>query len=399
MAIGDGAVAEIINLQNAAAALNPVKFEMAAAQEFVAKQNWVGLETYLSEFLTKVQGDKFYHHPGLFRSLYQAQISSLIVAKQFDEARDVLRNKVSPLVAHREDLYAPLDLEYRVQVLEACVWKCLPPSARDVEDMNVVLSDYMMLYFPTSLQNDEVKRTNSISDFLVTLNDGKGIRHRCLACHQVMPAPVTSSSIVSHIKDIEEDDSCPKVTEWMREYLAHHVRIEKETDSTASSSWTYCMSRKRKAPLSPPPTAPNLKQQSDVIRLGLVIPIYGELTIVNMKALKALYDPDKSQYAGKPEAREIQNRQEKLISELRKELILIDTPDSSSAYMSIKALRNLSDDLLPLIKYMPADVSELLLEQDKKITELRRSFMLAAAGRHPPTAPDDDHGTSSTDSC
>ncbi|CAL5034460.1 unnamed protein product [Urochloa decumbens] len=235
MAIGEGAVAEI--LQNAASAVNTVKFEMTAAQEFVAKQNWpVGLEGYLSEFLTKVQGDKFYHHPGLFRSLYQAHISSLIGAKQFDEAQDLFDDKVSPLVAHREDLYAPLDLEYRVQVLEDCVWK------------------------------------------------------------------------------------------W------------------------------------------------------------------------ALYDLDKSQSAAKPEAREILVGQEKQIGELRKALILSDPPDSSLAYMSVQALRNLSDDLLPLLKYMPAYVSELLLEQDKKITELRRSLMLAAAGRHRPTAPD-DHGTSSTDSC
>ncbi|KAF8755330.1 hypothetical protein HU200_011354 [Digitaria exilis] len=45
----------------------------------------------------------------------------------------------------------PFDLEVRVQMLQNCVNDCsLPPSADEVEDMNVVLSDYLMLYFPTS---------------------------------------------------------------------------------------------------------------------------------------------------------------------------------------------------------------------------------------------------------
>jgi hypothetical protein len=85
---------------------------MTAAQEFVANQNWGGLETYLSEFLTEVQGDKFHPHPGLFCSLHQAQISSLIV-----EAEAVFEEKVRPLNAHMEALYAPFDLELRVDVL------------------------------------------------------------------------------------------------------------------------------------------------------------------------------------------------------------------------------------------------------------------------------------------
>ena len=62
---------------------------------------------------------------------------------------------------------------------------------------------------------------------------------------------------------------------------------------------------------------------------------------------------------------------------------------SPVAFMKIKTLGNLSDDLLPLLKRLP-NVSQLLLDQDKKVTELRRCFMAAAAaGCLPPTAPAD----------
>jgi hypothetical protein len=96
---------------------------MTAAQEFIANQNWDGLETYLSEFLTEVQGDKFHPHPGLYCSLYQAQISSLIGEKKFVEAEAVFEAQISPLVAHMEALCAPFDLELRVDVLWDCVTK------------------------------------------------------------------------------------------------------------------------------------------------------------------------------------------------------------------------------------------------------------------------------------
>ena len=63
---------------------------------------------------------------------------------------------------------------------------------------------------------------------------------------------------------------------------------------------------------------------------------------------------------------------------------------SPVAFMKIKTLGNLSDDLLPLLKSLP-NVSQLLLDQDKKVTELRRCFMAAAAaaGCLPPTVPAD----------
>jgi len=96
-------------------------FQVTAAEAFLVNQNWDGLETYLTEFLTEVQGNKFYLHPGLFCSLYQAQISHLIEENKFVEAQDVFRNKVRPLVDHRDDLYAPHDLEFRVDILRDCV--------------------------------------------------------------------------------------------------------------------------------------------------------------------------------------------------------------------------------------------------------------------------------------
>lgn len=102
--------------------VSSVMFQVTAAEGFLVNQNWEGLETYyLTEFLTKVQGDKFYHHPGLFCSLYQAQISHLIEERQFVKAHVVFRDKVGPLVDHWEDLYAPHDLEFRVDILQDCV--------------------------------------------------------------------------------------------------------------------------------------------------------------------------------------------------------------------------------------------------------------------------------------
>ncbi|CAL4972631.1 unnamed protein product [Urochloa decumbens] len=368
----------VFNFQSAASALNIV----AAAEVFVAKQNWDDLETCLAEFLTKVQGDKFYPHPGLFCSLYQAQISYLIGKHQFTEARAILDGKVKPLLDKDNDvMYKPFDLEARVEMLRNCVNHCLPLPADEVEDMNVVISDYLMLYFPTSLQI-EASRKNSISDFLKTFNDERGKRHRCLACQWVMSASATSISIVSHIRHLKQVNRCRRVTKWMLEYLAN-IEGEEEIgiqDLVAGSSGTQ--SRKRKAPLSSLPTEPD--ERSVVIPARLALRIWGDLCTSNMLALSAL-DDDESQSA--VEAKEILFRQEELIvdlknlffSSMRKHLAL----GSPLAFLKVNALLNLSNDLFTLLKNLP-DVSKLLLQQDDKVAELRRCFMVAAAER--PTA-------------
>jgi hypothetical protein len=54
---------------------------VAASQLFVVNQKWDELETYLAEFLTKFQCEKFYPHPGIFCCLYQAQISAISLRK------------------------------------------------------------------------------------------------------------------------------------------------------------------------------------------------------------------------------------------------------------------------------------------------------------------------------
>lgn len=95
---------------------------MTAARAFVAIQNWDGLESYLNEFLTEVQGGKFYHHPGLFCSLFQAHISYLIGEGKFVVARFVFNDKVKPLLDEDcDDLYKPFDLEAREEMLQNCV--------------------------------------------------------------------------------------------------------------------------------------------------------------------------------------------------------------------------------------------------------------------------------------
>ncbi|KAK8454245.1 hypothetical protein SEVIR_5G422800v4 [Setaria viridis] len=382
MSIDDEAISGV-NPRSAAAAQNIV----AACQLFVAKQNWDGLETYLAEFLNKVQGDKFYPHPGLFCSLYQAHISYLIGKNHFVEAQAVFDGKVKPLLdQEKDDMYKPFDLEARVQMLRNCVYNCLPLAAADDEDMNVVLADYLMLYFPTSLQND-AKRTNSISDFLVTFNDKKGKRHRCLACQWVMSA--SARSIEYHIKHSKQINCCRRVTKWMLEYLAD-VMNEKEIsiqDMTAASSGIQL--RKRKAPFSPRSTVLDLDQQFPIPGKH-AFEIWKDLNASNMLALYALMK-GKSKSTAAAKAKEILFCQEKLINELKR-LFLSPTdkhvPLGSLAFMKIKALLNLSDDLLPLLKNLP-DASELLLDQDKKVTELRRCFMVAAAERLPPTTPVD----------
>nr|XP_034596196.1 uncharacterized protein LOC117857568 isoform X1 [Setaria viridis] len=255
-------------------------------------------------------------------------------------------------------------------MLQNCVDNCLPPPADEIEDMNIVISDYLMLYFPTSLQS-EVNRTNSISDFVTTFNDEKGKRHRCLACQWVMPASATSQSLVYHIKHLKQVNRCRRVTKWMLEYLNGEKEICIQ-DMTASSG---TQSRKRKAPLSPPLTVSDLDQQPVVIPEELVFKIWVDLFGANMKALFAL---KKSTAAAK--AKEILIRQDELTIEL-KILFFMDEHvplGSPLAFMKIKTLLDLSDDLLPLLKNLP-DVSELLLDQGKEATELRRCFIVAAA--------------------
>ncbi|CAO1942700.1 unnamed protein product [Urochloa humidicola] len=372
---------------------------VTAAEMFIAKQNWDELETHLAEFLTKVQGDKFYPHPGLFCSLYQAQISYLMGKFRFNEARAVFNGKVKPLLDKgKDDMYKPFDLELRVGMLGDWLNNCLPLPADEHEDMNVVLSDYLTLYFPTSLQPG-VKRTNSVSDFLMTFNDEKGKQHRCLACQWVMPASGTSRSTVYHIKHTNQVTPCRRVTKWMLQYIAS-VTSEKEIgiqDMTAASLGTQ--SRKRKAPSSPPLTASDLDQQfsfpvEDAFRIWI------DLNASNMLALYTLKH-SKSQSTAAAKAREILFRQEKVITELKR--LFMSCMDknipmgSSRAFMKIKTLLSLSDDLFALLKSLPDDISKILLDQDKKITELRRCFMVAIAERLPPSAPVDDMSPS-TDS-
>ncbi|KAF8664921.1 hypothetical protein HU200_054239 [Digitaria exilis] len=370
--------------------VSSVKFQITAAQAIVAIQNWAGLEFYLNEFLTEVQGEKFFPHPGLFCSLFQAHISYLIGEGKFVEARCVFDDKVKPLLDEdNDDLYKPFDLEVRVQMLQNCVNDCLPPSADEVEDMNVVLSDYLMLYFPTSLQSD-ANRTNSVSAFLTTFCDEKGKRHRCLACQRDM-SEATSSSLVHHIKH-----RCRRVAKWMLEYLAY-VDGEKEIDIhdlTAGSSGSQ--SRKRKAPLSPMHAVP--EQKSVVIPVTHALKIWNDLSSTNMLALFALMN-DESQSAA--EAKKILFHHEEFGLELKSlflSSLLKGVPlGSPLAFLKIKTLLNLSDDLFTLLKNLP-DVSKLLLEQDKKANELRRCFMVAAAKCRPPTALDVMSGTGSSES-
>ncbi|CAL4946137.1 unnamed protein product [Urochloa decumbens] len=375
-----------VDLQSAAAA--PALNIVAAAEVFVAKQNWDELETYLVEFLTKVQGDKFYPHPGLFCSLYQAQMSHLIGKHQFTEARAVFDGKVKPLLDKgKDDMYKPFDLEARVEMLQNWINHCLPLPADEVEDINVVLSDYLMLYFPTSLQR-EANRKKSVSDFLMTFTDKKGKRHRCLACQWEMSASATSRSVVSHIKHSKQANHCRRVTKWMLEYLAN-VEGEEEIgiqDLAAGSSGNQ--SRKRKAPLSSLPTVSD--ERSVVIPVGLALRTWSDLCTSNMLALSAL-DADESQSA--VEAKEILFRQEELIVDLknlfsnsmRKHRAL----GSPLAFLKVKAILSLSDDLFTLLKNLP-DVSKLLSRQDEKVAELRRCFMVAAAAEClPPTASTD----------
>ncbi|CAO1942699.1 unnamed protein product [Urochloa humidicola] len=378
-----------VNLQSAAAALNIV-----AAQLFVVNQNWDGLEAYLAQFLTEVQGDKFYSHPGIFCSIYQAQISYLIDKEQFVEARAVFDNKVKPLLdQEKNDAYKPFDLEARVEMLQNCVDNCLPLPADEIEDMDVVLSDYFMLYFPTSLQR-KANRTNSISDFVMTFNDENGKRHRCLACQWVMPASATSQSVVHHIKHLEQVDHCRRATKWMLEHLTYVMGQNEIGMQDMNAASLGNQSRKRKAP---PLTVSDPDQQSVVIPAEQVFEIWIDLCVANMKALFALKKPQSSAAA---KAKEILIRQDELITELKRlffsymdEHVPLGSP---LAFMKIKTLLNLADDLFPLLMNLP-DVSELLLDQDKKVTELRRCFMVAASVSLPQTAPVDVI-TPSTDS-
>ncbi|CAL4972566.1 unnamed protein product [Urochloa decumbens] len=387
MAIVDDTASTLVDLQRDAAAPNIVKFQLNAAQVFIVNQNWDGLEAYLAEFFAEIQGKKFFFHPGLFCSLYQAQISDLIGKKLFVEARAVFDEKVEPLLDQvKDDLYKPFDLEDRVGMLRHYVNICLPPPADEVEDMHVVLSDYMMLYFPTSLLG-EVNRTNSISDFVMTFNDEKGKHHRCLACQWVMPVSATSMSIVHHIKHSKQVNQCRRVTKWMLGYLAY-VNGEKEVDIQGMTASSMTQSRKRKA-LSPPLTPPILDQQSVVIPVELALQIYSDLCTNNLLALSALKN-DNTLWAA--EAKEILLRQEKVISELKGLFVSSMQKHaplgSTLAFMKIRTLCDLSDDLFTLLKNLP-NVSELLLKQDNKVNELRRCFMVAAAERLPPTAPAD----------
>ncbi|RLM79698.1 hypothetical protein C2845_PM12G10430 [Panicum miliaceum] len=150
-------------------------------------------------------------------------------------------------------------------------------------------------------------------------------------------------------------------------------------------------SGKRKAPLLPPVTVSDLDHQSIVIPERHALQIWSDLAAANLLALHALKKGN-PQSAVEAKAKEILFRQEELISELKTLFLSYmhqDVPlGSPLAFMKIKTIQNLSDDLLPLLKNLP-NVSQLLLDQDEKVSKLRRCFMVAAAERLPPTAPAD----------
>lgn len=201
----------------------------------------------------------------------------------------------------------------------------------------------------------------------------------------------TSSSLVHHIKHSKQVVCCRRVTKWMLEYLAY-VEGEKEIDI---HDLTNCssggQSRKRKAPLSPLLAVP--EQKSVVIPVVRALQLWSDLSATNMLALSALRN-DESQSAA--EVKKILFDQEELITEL-KNLFMSSMRKhvplgSPLAFLKIKTILNLSDDLFTLLKNLP-NVSKLLLEQDNKATELRRCFMVGAAECRPPIALDVMSGT------
>ena len=145
-----------------------VKFDVDAAEGLVQSHDYKGLEEYVLEFLTKVQGSSFYQHPGILFSIYQAEIAHLIKAEHFVEAEKVFSDTVKPLLNHNiDELFRPADLEDRVKMVQNCVNNRKPPAADQVENIFGVLCDYL-LYFPWCMPGDR-DRKGSVSDFMVAL--------------------------------------------------------------------------------------------------------------------------------------------------------------------------------------------------------------------------------------
>ncbi|RLM79874.1 uncharacterized protein C2845_PM12G10440 [Panicum miliaceum] len=397
------------------------RFDVSEAWTHAVNKNWNDLENYISKFLTEVQGRKFHHHPGLLCSIYQHQMGYLIDAEKYEAAAELFNAKVLPLLTINDDLFKPDDLEHRVIKLKDCV-KSRQKLFKD-EDLNTVLSDYLMLYFPQSLG---VARKGSVHDFLCTYTDSdKNLkRHRCLACQWVIPESSKVCKIEPHVRPKPKNQRakvCSRVSRWMLEYLScieckgeatysssdikssGNGKSSSESIKSASASASIhgvssdkVPSKKRKTPgesvepavsqilatsWSSQGTTALSNLETDVASVTILIdpalPIFNELAAANLDGIHALKTDFSDAAVG---AEVILGKQDSLLAVLKsvfKNALALD----SQEFMIIKELCDLSDDLLPLLKYLPDDVSTILLHQDQKISELRYCFFEGNACR------------------
>lgn len=146
--------------------LKSAKFDVDAAEGLVQNHDYKGLDKFVVEFLTKVQGNSFYPHPGILCSIYQAEIAHFIRVERFVEAKKVFNDKAKPLLNRdgTDELFRPADLEDRVKMVQDCVNNRKPPVADQDENVFGVLCDYLLLYFPSCMSGDR-ERKGSVSDF------------------------------------------------------------------------------------------------------------------------------------------------------------------------------------------------------------------------------------------
>ena len=120
-----------------------MKFDVQIFEELVLGQKWEGIEDYMLEFLVNVQGGNVHSHPGLFYSLHEARISDLIGKDEFEQAKQIFRDKVEPLSCDEDCLYRPIDLELRVDKLKVIVNNGIIPPDFVKEDVRGAVLDYL----------------------------------------------------------------------------------------------------------------------------------------------------------------------------------------------------------------------------------------------------------------
>ncbi|CAL4959878.1 unnamed protein product [Urochloa decumbens] len=303
-------------------------------------------------------------HPGLLCSLYQARVASLVKAGHNATARGIFKDKIEPLVndlSNPDDiLFKPADLEARVKALKNHIENGVPLEKNNEkpEDLMVVMEDYITLHYPESVG---LEYTGTIYDLIARSRDELGC-DACLACQWILPTKKKPSQIKDHIRCIPKKTRvCPRVTKWLADYLE---KIEGGVGSVPVKINT----RKRKH---------RQIEDSDLddtfaAPVDPAVGILASLVSANLHALSSLVK-DRSKAAAKAQGFVLKIGA--LVDEIKKTFvncICKDCPLDNEAFSKVKKLSDLTEGIIPLLKYLSPN--EHLVIQEELVAKLKSHF-------------------------